>query len=362
MIYFSYVLYTMFFGGLFVIIYMVFDKKNSRKIQIIDCVIVAILILFAGFRENVGSDYQAYVSIYNFYSQSKEMANLKLEKLFYIAPFYLKELYDDPKVIFWFSAVLIYPLLILYLRKNTIKPSIAFSFYIMGGFWASSLNILRQTIAMIFMLWAYYFFYKRKYIFFALLVMIATGFHVSSIIIAFLIIVGKYINPDKKNLIIIIFFSIAFSFIGKSIIEIVCQKILFLNNYSQYLMFKTTSMDNLRRVCVCGFCFFSLILSVILIHNKNDIMKANDNKENIVLPMLAVPISMMGISFPYINRVNLFLLLVVMESIPIIWNKEYKRNKKSEVHLFYFIIMIIWFVFISLFALDNLSWTYTFSK
>lgn len=359
--YIYYEFFTFLITGIMILFYRIFDRKKTNKIRFIDIIMMMILVVFAGLRDNVGSDYSAYEKIYLYYSKSALLGNLQIERIFYKAPYYLKNIYDDPVILFWFAAFLIYPLLIVYMRKKSVQPSLLFSYYMMSGLWMSSMNILRQTIAMTFMLWAYDMFQNRKYVRFILFFILALGFHISSIFMVMFIILTKIIKVNKNMLQMILVFSVSFAFFGKQLIIFICSSVPYLNRYLHYLVENSgTSMDRLRTIGAIGYLIFSIIMLMIIIINEKDIVSNVKNTDVLVFSVFSVVITAIGVGFPYVSRINLFFILLFMEIVPVLWNGSHTYNDRKNVRLLYCMLLIIWFIFITIYGLDNLSWAYKF--
>lgn len=358
MLYFVYGVQSLCIVMFFVIFYFVLDRVETNHIQVIDIIMIVCLVLFAGFRYNVGSDFSTYELMYNFYSKS--IVDVPKERLFFHSMYYLKRIYDNPQIIFWFVALLVYPMLIIYMRKVSTKPSLLFAYYMLGGFWASSLNIMRQAIAMSILLWAYYVLKKKKLLTFVVLCIIASEFHVSSIFISVILVLAVLIKPNKNAINKVIGFSVLFAIFGRNVLNFLCKKIPVLTYYSHYMTVGDSSMDRLRKIGAFGFLAFSIFCAIITSLNGNELAKKTGDKKAINFCMLSVIISAFAINFPYINRVSLYLLLIPMESVPAIWKNKYKVNNKNVVHILLLIIMSMWCIFISVFGLDNLSWKYNF--
>lgn len=145
---------------------------------------IAFLLVFipAAIRYDVGTDYLSYVSIFE---SPSILENYKIkEPGFYFITWFLKTngfhfqwMFVIFAFIFTFIAFKAYP------RKNAWL--LHFLFFSM--LWFSSFNIMRQTTALAWCFLAIFYFFERKYIWFIVLILIASTFHKSAI---FILIVG----------------------------------------------------------------------------------------------------------------------------------------------------------------------------
>lgn len=105
-------------------LYTIFDKK-TKKIQPIDIIIISILVIISGIRCNCGSDYYSYYITYNNWIGNVDSVNTIIESNsqfgLYVLSFILKSITDFPYAMFWMIAIIIYPIMIIYMRKTTRK-------------------------------------------------------------------------------------------------------------------------------------------------------------------------------------------------------------------------------------------------
>ena len=112
------------FSILCIALYTIFDKK-TKKIQPIDIIIILMLVIISGIRCNCGSDYYSYYIAYNNWLGNVDSIHMIIEDNsqfgLYVISFLLKTITDFPYAIFWMIAVIIYPTMIIYMRKTTRK-------------------------------------------------------------------------------------------------------------------------------------------------------------------------------------------------------------------------------------------------
>lgn len=120
------------FSIICIVLYTLFDKK-TKKIQIIDIIIIAILVVISGIRCNCGSDYYSYYVAYNNWLGNVDSIQMIIEDNsqygLYVLSFLLKSITDFPYAIFWMISVIVYPSMIIYMRKTTRKTK--YSIYVL---------------------------------------------------------------------------------------------------------------------------------------------------------------------------------------------------------------------------------------
>ena len=199
-------------------IYKVFSH-NSKQLRAGDIFIMAIMIGISSIRYNVGSDYMRYLDSAKFVTAKfhtigslfsadvlKQYSyQIGFPILAIIANIFSKSQY----AIFWIISFVHYVPIIFFCRKRTNDAVIAFSVFLLFGYWLFSLSILKQAIALVLLLYASEALCRKKYILFLVLSFIAILFHTTAIIaiIALLIVNFKWIEPTKKNFLIFVFFA-----------------------------------------------------------------------------------------------------------------------------------------------------------
>lgn len=275
----EYLIYDMkliIFAVFCITLYAIFDKKTN-KIQIIDIIMMTILVIISGIRCNFGSDsynyYIQYNSVCNIYKNFMDVLNSSYQSGFISLCFVIHKLTQFKFAIFWAVALITYPTMIIYMRKKTQKPSIAFAMYILMGFFVISNNILKQNIAMLLLIIAYYnFLKKKKYIGYILITIIASRFHITAIIAGILIFIGTKIAPTYKNLKICIVLGIIISILYNIVIPIILLNVPVLSKYLVYLDIERSLNTIIRGIMnSISYIIMYTILTYILLKNKDKI-------------------------------------------------------------------------------------------
>ena len=210
----------------------------------------------AGFRSGVGSDYEAYVSI--FYNIDS-FTFFRIEPLYYLLNQILKYLGFQAQSVF-----IVMGMIAAYFAvksSNKVSHPGIFIFSYITLIYLNSLNAVRQEIATTILLFAILLLvegHSKKFIF---LVLFATGFHYISIVFLPFVFINK-INYTKKTMVLILLLGLVFIRFG--ILELLISTgILSGTKYSFYLysdMYNGTTGTSLTSIFVLISKHFSLLI------------------------------------------------------------------------------------------------------
>ncbi len=358
----SYDILYLSFSILCIVIYTIFDKK-TKEIQPIDIIMIILLIIISGIRCNVGSDYYSYYVAYNNWLVNLDSIHDVIQSNsqfgLYALGFILKSITDFPYAIFWMIACIVYPCMIIYMRKKTEKPSIGFMCFTLLGFFAISNNILKQTMAMLIMIYAYECLAKNKKIKFVLVTLIAMIFHTTSILAAILMVISRRIKPSYKNLLMCILVGVV-AFFTYNIIGNMIASISILERFQNYFINTTTYSSMLKEtIGTVGYALIYIAITVILI-SKQEEMKENNEEAYKRIPMLmiGIMISIFSINNWTINRIALYLYQFVITIMPALFSIKY-TPKEKKFYMFLIVILLVGAcLFLTIFAAENQYYSY----
>lgn len=178
------------------ILFIFIGNKLSRKWQKVICYILASLPFFlvSAFRHNLGTDYgKRYVYTFNEMLKGRSAEDLKLEtgyfQLINICSLITHEYY----IIFVVSSAIIIGLIMFTIFNKSKNPILSVIIFLLAGFFFDSLNIMRQYLAMSFIVFGYRFLTgkKRFWILYALCVIVAASMHSTAIVMLVLLLFPK---------------------------------------------------------------------------------------------------------------------------------------------------------------------------
>ena len=166
---------------IFLLLLALFAFIKHRKFELKDFILLTIIILFAGLREGIGTDYNMYKAFYfNPLLKSAEKVEYGFISLIKIS----NSLFGEKYYMFFIlcSAITIIPIYMIF-KKRSKYPGVSLLFFFSLGFFTLSFNMVRQFIAITIIFLSLNYICKRKFFRFLVCVIIACLFHLTSIII-----------------------------------------------------------------------------------------------------------------------------------------------------------------------------------
>lgn len=197
-----YILFLLVTTGL--LLYGFFYPKHNNFIQPI---VLIIVIFIAGFRLNVGADFDNYVE---WYVHKTRDDNLEFGFVAIMNLFRLLDL--SPHFLFFFFSFLTYFFFYLGVKKFTVNANLAFIiFLLLPGLFLNSMTFIRQAFSMTIAFYAFYFLLQKKNLLYILLMLIGISIH-NSCFLPFIVFyfVYKFADKIKTNYLYLL---LAFSFI-----------------------------------------------------------------------------------------------------------------------------------------------------
>lgn len=189
----------------FAFIVFLFGVGQHYKLKPLILFSLALLVLFAGLRYNVGRDFQSYKVIFLTILNGKTEIGFRLLNLIVLLSGF------NFQVVFLISSFI--TIILVYKTIIKISPYITLSLFLFLslGFLLESFNIIRQWIAISIFFYASIFIVQKKFFPYFLLILIAALFHKSALISIPFYFLGN-VSFNRYTLIILLIFSIIFSF------------------------------------------------------------------------------------------------------------------------------------------------------
>lgn len=176
----------------------------ARRSRVIKSIGLLLPILVSSFRVGIGTDYNAYVSIYNTYSTASigdfisdtrngtEIGYFLVNKLSYV-------LFDSPFMVFAVMAFITVVAFYVGLSRLGVRnTALAYFLYLLVVF-PVSLNVVRQAAAASIVVFALPFLLKRQYVKYSLLVLLASTIHTSALIMLALVLIRPFYRHKKEE-------------------------------------------------------------------------------------------------------------------------------------------------------------------
>lgn len=176
------------------------NVENTNKSAFVFCVFM--LCFLSGFRSsNVGNDTIAYIYLFD-HAAENFFDDTRFEIGYVYLNYYLSQISRDPQILFVTVSVFIYFSFGRYIWKHSAIPWISLLLFFILYF-GSTVNIIRQMIAVGILLWSIKFVVQRQPIYFAIIVLLAITFHTTAVFF-----IPAYFVPlipmNKKALIVIL--------------------------------------------------------------------------------------------------------------------------------------------------------------
>lgn len=323
------------------------DNKNSKKIfQNSDKIIMLLLILISGLRCNSGSDYYnyylQYVNVLNWYDSLSAVLVQRFQNGYILLSYLTNKFIGGQTTIFIVVALIIYIPLIRILRKYSKSPWKSFGFWMLLGYFLMSMNIIKQYIAMIFIMISFNSYYKKKYLRYVLWSGVACFFHLSAIYSIICIPISIVVKKTKKLYRIILIISIIsfilFNFIGTKVF------MLFIPQKYYVYIYAWLVGDLEIKLKLGGICVTLLYIFFIKLLLKK--LRYLSNYERMILnfSICMLPFLVLSIHFYILNRVAYFglqMLIIILPSIYSLYKTKISRVLFNLIILFYSIAFSI---------------------
>jgi hypothetical protein len=149
---------------------------------------------------NIGNDTETYVKFFNYFCKYGAAHNFFSERGYVLFCLCVARFTADPHHFLIITSLLFYGLIALYSFRNSSNLYITICLIFCFCF-APLTNILRQDFAMVICLFAYQALTKNKKVIFALLVLLASQFHMTALCM-FSLPIFKYLPSKKTNVLL----------------------------------------------------------------------------------------------------------------------------------------------------------------
>lgn len=174
---------------------MVGDGAPVRLRRFFLLIVAGILVLVAGLRWHVGTDYWAYADLYETFKRTSLLSDLMafnepgIKGLARVASW----LYDDYATYFFLASLITVGVFVWTNVKNSPSVALSIGLFVFVGGWTGSFNGVRQYLACALVFAGHRFIVARKLPQYLVTVLIASLFHVSALVMAAL-----YLVPRKR--------------------------------------------------------------------------------------------------------------------------------------------------------------------
>ena len=206
-----------------IVMLLIAEKFKDKKIIKISAYTLSGLSFFvvSAIRYDVGTDYfYRYAPDYIKMGQAVDINNLEIgyKAIVWICLLITK----DYVIIFAVTSAIIVGLTFFIIYKESPYPALSVLIYFCAGFFFHSLNLMRQYLAISILLFTYRYLIEKKYLYFAIGVIIASLFHSISLIFAIAILLcDREVFDLKRTIIISILLFIFGKFVWHYIVDLI---------------------------------------------------------------------------------------------------------------------------------------------
>lgn len=317
-----------------ILIYLVPIKKSTKVI-----IISLVLIVFSGFREGVGTDFNMYKNIFynidnldGYYLGEIETGYILLNKFIY-------SMYSDHRLLFIITSTVIIGLICISIMRYSKNYLLSILLFICLGYLHSSFNGVRQYIALAIFIYSIRFIINKKVKSYLIFILVASLFHKTILITLPLYFINK-IKFNKKVFIL--------SIIPIMLIGVFYEPIM--NNFSMISPFyyekymKTMYLS--QNTGIGGRSSYIYIASYICVYilsifrYEKIVYKYKDCIIFIILCGISIPFMILGLKNQLFFRLSLYFSVNFIFLIPMLLDSFSKNIRLIIYHPF-----IMWVVF-----------------
>ncbi|MBQ5329725.1 MAG: EpsG family protein [Oscillospiraceae bacterium] len=160
-------------------------EKFGKPGRIVYCIYFGLLTwAVSAVRYDVGMDYLSYKRIFEGFEVTGEHVNSsRLEKGYYMIQSILASRFDDYRIMFGLWAFIFSAAAAYWIYKNSSRPEVSATAFIMFGAYFYSMNFLRQVTAAFIVLYAMDCIKKNDFVRYVVMILFASCFHWSALIL-----------------------------------------------------------------------------------------------------------------------------------------------------------------------------------
>ncbi|WP_210608811.1 EpsG family protein [Priestia flexa] len=327
-----------------------YKLKNKQKHFLYFACIV--LFLVSGLRDvTVGSDTVSYIEAFNFIKGNSLSQSLDLyfEKGYILYNYIISRFFSSPQLLLIISSFITILLIGKFIYKNSKNAYLSIYLFITLMYYYSSMNILRQYIAVSIIAFGYEYVKKRKFLRYLLCIVIAALFH-NTALMAIVIYYLYGLKFSFKKLILFFLSTLVIYFMFVPFFNII------IDLFPRYTAYETRLDSNnlasyLSMLVYTVVLFFGLIFKYYEVEKKENITtssieliketeKEDDNLKSVMtyIILIAVLLTFLSTKLNILARANIYFSIFTIIYIPNVL-KEIKN--KDLRNLWTYIIVIL---------------------
>lgn len=305
-------------------------EKCGKWGKIVYCAVFAVLFtVVSAVRFQVGHDFNSYGGIYTdmAFLDITELSESRLEKGFMIPLYILSLGFESYYTVFIYTSILIYFSVFAMILKNSSKPWISVCAFLCFGIFFNSLCFLRQFIAAIIVAYAIKYVGGKDYFRFIVLIIAASSFHWSALIMAALYFFLR-IKPSWLYLGVTAAGTILFCIFSRSAMMFLIDKFSIYGNYNP-----DTNPEASTGLPIRYTIMFGILFAVCFLFRKKLIEKNPNNAVYINCLMFTTVFEAMGTRHAILSRFALLtyippILFLLPDAVEAVCSYAYEKKGK----------------------------------
>lgn len=335
--------------------------KKYELLSISDFLLFFIMTSFAAIRLNVGSDYYNYYKRFNNVRKDMSLFTDILPTFdgYKILSYIVKQFTNNEYAIFCVVAIILYWFLFRLIKNEVEDKVAAFICYLYLGFFANSLNILKQCIAMMFVLCFYNMLREKKIVRSVIFALLAFLFHYSALFA--LVIIGVItileIKPSYRFLFLGIISGLIFALFLPQVVTLLFKFVPSASGYEVYVDWRRNNQIRMVLAMV-GMCFIYTFLLFVIVRNKDLIRKKNETRYyEITFLIIGLCINIASLRIWVVQRLSLYFYQYIILILPTMFQGMDPEDRKKTKRLLY-LLMFIYLMFSGMFLGENEYYSY----
>ena len=257
----------------------------------------------------------------------------------------------NPQWMIAVHAIIVYSIIARFIYKYSDNPFCSILLFIACNTWFTYLSMLRQSMAIVFILLGIENIEKEKiktidYFKFFIWVIIASQFHVTALFMLLYPIIKK-LKFDKKTIIISLIFAVTVCLLSNKIF-VIASKIISTSKdyYSRYANDKgTINLLSVYQLIIAGGCFVIGYITLIL-RKKNTEKEAFPTSELMYLTLFLTATRIIRMQIPTIARVSEYLIPFTWILYPRAIENVKNKKERELIKFIFYTVLIVCYIYI----------------
>lgn len=334
-----------------------FNGVLSLAYRVLLCLIIVVL---SGIRCNFGSDYYTYYRMYNVvsdpivtYGGILGFIENNLQVGFPFLMHVVRQFSDSPYAIFMVCAIIIYPSMFHWIYKRSSNETYSIALFFLLGLFDITNNVIKQSIALCALLYAFDALIERKYIRFSILSCIGILFHIASVFPIIAMLIAAFTKMKDYHILTLICISLVLLLLYDQLTTTITNIPVF-ERYTEYAEERVLSAPFVISSLAYTFLYIFVSFSFL---RKASITRDEGIRVNLII--LSIPFAILSLKYIVLLRLSYIALLQLVILIPKLEKNEAEltitRFRISKV----LVIVVCFFIVTSLLAGNNRYYDYS---